>query len=283
MSDIKFLLECDKWLDEDNICYNSNYNSNIKIFSRYPLIIILDNGPLNHPSNDTLRFIDRYHMIDGLLDKDEYLISNIFYTRPYIVTNKRSIKLEVSCDIAPWNGLYDLKKITVNNITFKMIPFIEKTDYVDWIEYTYEYDKNKHNLIIISKKIFTMVFPQGSNQMYGPKPYIPDPIILTKLIENQNLPVHKQVLVYKEKESLLSNNIKLKKDLDKIIEDNDRLNIEVKKLQIDYELKEKELEEKYRQKHIELEKYYVKREQQISSLLINKLEKEMIEIIKQEI
>jgi len=164
-----------------------------------------------------------------------------------------------------------------------MIPFIEKTDYVDWIEYTYEYDKNKHNLIIISKKIFTMVFPQGSNQMYGPKPYIPDPIILTKLIENQNLPVHKQVLVYKEKESLLSNNIKLKKDLDKIIEDNDRLNIEVKKLQIDYELKEKELEEKYRQKHIELEKYYVKREQQISSLLINKLEKEMIEIIKQEI
>jgi hypothetical protein len=85
MSDIKFLLECDKWLDEDN-------------------------GPLNHPDWGTSRFIDRYHMIDGLLDKDEYLFSNIFYTRPYIVTNKRSIKLEVSCDIAPWNGLYDLKK-----------------------------------------------------------------------------------------------------------------------------------------------------------------------------
>lgn len=108
--------------------------------------------------------------------------------------------------------------------------------------------------------------------------------------------------------NISEDNDKLKKEIEKILGDNNCLKIilnnkdieyerlkyvdnnnenkikEVSEsLQTHYELKEKELEEKYKEKQIELEKYYVKREQQIANLLLNKLEKEMKDLIVQDI
>jgi hypothetical protein len=330
------IIQSIEYPNEDNIYYKTKY----KIFSRYPLVLIssgqriLDlkhcdvnfcngcngclctNGDFIEKRNHCCRCgCDReffsFKFIEDLLVDDEYLISEIesrydhtlHNYKYFLFTNKRCLSVLDGGFIEKKEGWENSIISSDNTIKLSKI----NDEYT--IEYFLRYNKDKKELLIINKKIFKkLFFPQGSDQMYGPKPYIPNPEIFNKIIEMPLLTyvIPVSVINIIKSFTMRNNNILLddivksiekyhliqqKKDLElekeieyKYAEEKKESEKEIKKeLQIHYQLKEKELEEKYKQKHIELEKYYVKREQQISSLLINKLEKEMIELIKQEI